>query len=44
MAAVKGYHTVDRRIGPDRFEENDIWCRYADRNFADPARQIIIGS
>ena len=43
LVAVKGYHTVDRRIGPDRFEENDLWCKYADRNFADPARQIIIG-
>lgn len=43
LAAVKGYHTVDRRIGPDRFEENDVWCKYADRNFADPARQIVIG-
>ena len=43
LAAVRGYHTVDRRIGPDRFEENDIWCKYADRNFADPTRQIVIG-
>lgn len=44
LAAVRGYHTVDRRIGPDRFEENDIWCKYADRNFADPTRQIVIGA
>jgi len=44
LAAVRGYHTVDRRIGPDRFEENDLWCKYADRNFADPARQIVIGA
>jgi hypothetical protein len=34
---------VDRRFGPDRFEENDIWCKYADRNFNDPTRQIVIG-
>jgi hypothetical protein len=43
LAAVFGYHTVDRRFGPDRFEENDIWCKYADRNFNDPTRQIVIG-
>lgn len=42
LAVVNGYHTVDRRIGPDRYEENDIWCRFADRNYADPARQIVI--
>jgi hypothetical protein len=33
VAVVKGYQTQDRRIGPDRFEENDNWCRYANENF-----------
>jgi hypothetical protein len=33
LAAVRGYVTSDKRIGPDRFEENDIWCKYADDNF-----------
>jgi len=42
LGAIAGYQTVDRRIGPDRFEENDLWCRFADRNFANPALQITI--
>jgi hypothetical protein len=33
ITAVRGYLTQDRRIGPDRFEENENWCRYADQNF-----------
>jgi len=33
IVVVNGYLTQDRRIGPDRFEENDNWCRYADQNF-----------
>lgn len=33
VIVVRGYFTQDRRIGPDRFEENDNWCRYADQNF-----------
>ncbi|MBI1967715.1 MAG: hypothetical protein HYS40_06975 [Gemmatimonadetes bacterium] len=34
MAVVKGYQTADPRIQPDRFEENDLVCRYADANYS----------
>jgi len=43
LTVVRGYFTVDRRIGPDRFEENDNWCQYANANFADPTKRIIVG-
>jgi len=43
LIVVRGYFTVDRRIGPDRFEENDNWCQYANANFADPTKRIIVG-
>lgn len=33
VVVVRGYQTQDRRIGPDRFEENENWCRYAQENF-----------
>lgn len=48
MAVVQGYLTVDRRIGPDRFEENDLWCKWADATFfnstdsTSPARKHIV--
>jgi hypothetical protein len=39
MVAVDGYLTSDKRIQPDRFEENDI-CTMAD----DPAKRITVGT
>jgi hypothetical protein len=33
ISVEAGYRTADPRIGPDRFEENDV-CTYADDNFA----------
>lgn len=33
VAVVDGYQVQDRRIGPDRFEENDNWCRWGKQNF-----------
>jgi hypothetical protein len=47
LIVVRGYFTVDRRIGPDRFEENDNWCQYANANYNDSvgpsARRIVLG-
>ena len=43
MAVFDGYGTLDTRIGPDRFEENDI-CHFADENFADPAMRIDLAT
>ena len=47
LIVVRGYFTVDRRIGPDRFEENDNWCQYANANWNDtlplPGRRIQLG-
>lgn len=47
LIVVRGYFTTDRRIGPDRFEENDNWCAYAEANWNDtlplPGRRIIVG-
>jgi len=47
LIVVRGYLTVDRRFPPDKYEENDNWCRYADANFADSvgpnAKQIKVG-
>src|SRR6266550_6524579 len=34
LVALKGYFQTDSRIGPDRFEENDL-CFFADSNFVD---------
>jgi hypothetical protein len=34
VTVLQGYRTSDPRIGPDRFEENDLWCKYADANYA----------
>jgi hypothetical protein len=34
MTVVAGYRTADPRILPDRFEENDLWCKWADANYA----------
>ena len=51
LAVVEGYFTADRRIGPDRFEENDLWCLWADKTFANstdstsPVRKhIVVGN
>lgn len=33
VVVVNGYFTQDRRIGPDRFEENETWCRWTDETF-----------
>jgi hypothetical protein len=33
IVVVNGYLTQDRRIGPDRFEENETWCRWTDETF-----------
>lgn len=33
VVVVNGYLTQDRRIGPDRFEENETWCRWTDATF-----------
>jgi hypothetical protein len=43
ITIVDGYLTADPRIGPDRFEENDI-CSFADTNFADPTKRIAVTS
>ncbi len=47
LIVVRGYFTVDRRIGPDRFEENDNWCQFANENYNDSigpsARRILLG-
>jgi hypothetical protein len=48
LAALHGYFVADRRIPPDRFEEDDLWCLYADSTFAasndstTPARKHIV--
>lgn len=34
MSVHAGYLRADPRIGPDRFEENDVWCKGADQAFA----------
>jgi hypothetical protein len=39
VQVLDGYRTVDPRIPPDRFEEND-YCVAADTRFADPATRI----
>ncbi len=44
VVVVNGYLTQDRRIGPDRFEENDNWCRYADQNFNRSTDSTVNGS
>ncbi len=41
LEVVQGFVASDKRIQPDRFEENNI-CNFADENFKDPAKQIII--
>jgi hypothetical protein len=33
LIAVRGYLTGDKRIPPDRFEEDDLWCKYSDSTF-----------
>ena len=43
ITVVRGYLTQDRRIGPDRFEENENWCRYADQNFNTSTDSTING-
>jgi hypothetical protein len=43
VLVVDGYLTQDRRIGPDQFEENENWCRYADQNFNTSTDSTING-
>jgi hypothetical protein len=43
VLVVDGYLTQDRRIGPDRFEENENWCRYANENFNNSTDSTING-
>lgn len=43
VLVVQGYLTVNPKIGPDRFEENDT-CDFADENFADPRFRIDLTS
>ncbi|HEV8266273.1 MAG TPA: PPC domain-containing protein [Gemmatimonadales bacterium] len=43
VVVVRGYQTQDRRIGPDRFEENENWCRWADANFFNSTDSSITG-
>jgi len=33
LQVVQGYVTSDQRLTPDRFEPDDIWCRYVDQRF-----------
>jgi len=33
VVVVRGYQTQDRRLGPDRFEGNENWCRAANETF-----------
>ncbi len=33
VQVVQGYATPEQRIQPDRFEPDDIWCRYVDDRF-----------
>lgn len=48
LAALQGYFVPDRRIPPDRFEEDDLWCVYPDATFGasndstTPARRHIV--
>ena len=43
LAVVEGYLASDPTIGADRLEENDN-CELADRNFADPATRVDLGT
>jgi len=50
LQVVQGYATSDERITPDRFEPDDIWCRYVDQRFlgstdsTSPARlHVVVG-
>jgi Big-like domain-containing protein len=43
LAVGEGYATADPRIPADRYEEDDL-CQFADDNFADPTRQIDVGT
>jgi hypothetical protein len=43
LAVIDGYITSDPTIGADRLEENDN-CELADRNFADPATRVDLGT
>lgn len=42
LLVVQGYLTVSAKIGPDRFEENDL-CDFADQNFGDAPLHIDLG-
>ncbi len=43
LTVVQGFVPSDKRIQPDRFEENNI-CNFADENFKDPTKQIIVSA
>ena len=43
VVVVRGYQTQDRRIGPDRFEENDTWCRWTDDTFNNSTDSSVNG-
>jgi hypothetical protein len=43
LLVVQGYLTVNPKIGPDRFEENDI-CDFADLNFTTPGLGIDLST
>jgi len=43
VAVVNGYQTQDRRLGPDRFEENDTWCRWTDATFNNSTDSSVNG-
>jgi hypothetical protein len=43
VVVVRGYQTQDRRIGPDRFEENETWCRWTDETFLNSTDSSVNG-
>ena len=43
LGVLEGYHVADARVPADRFEENDL-CLFADANFADPSKQIVLSA
>jgi hypothetical protein len=50
LIAVRGYVTADKRIQPDRFEEDELWCKFSDSTFTQSkdstspsAKHIVVG-
>lgn len=43
VVVVNGYEVQDRRIGPDRFEENESWCRWTDSTFTTSTDSSVNG-